>query len=124
MKRLLLIAFCITPFIAHAQTAAPVASQTVTVSWTKPTQNTDNTVITGTVLYNVYRWSAGVGNVTKIADGINALKFVDNTPPASPCYLVSAVVDAKAESLPASVCTGPTPGSPGGVQVSVTLIFK
>ena len=38
--------------------------------------------------------------------------------------LVSAVVDGKAESLPASVCTGPTPGTPGGVQVSVTLTFK
>lgn len=127
MKRYLLTGFALVLFailapFAHAQTTPPSAVQTVTITWAAPTKNTDGTAFTGPITYNVYRWATG-GAVTKISSLQTGLTFTDSSPPPSPCYLVSAVQSATAESLPGSTCVGPTPGSPGSVTVTISLKF-
>lgn len=120
---LALVLFAILPPCVHAQTTPPSAVQTVTITWTAPTKNTDGTALTGPITYNVYRWATG-GAVTKISTLQTGLSFTDSSPPPSPCYLVSAVQSSVAESLPGSACVGPTPGSPGGVTVTINIKFN
>lgn len=113
MKALFLLGLSLGLSLAGALAGA-VTTQTVTVTWSAPTQHTDNTPITGALTYNLYQGNVGAAPVLKQA-GIVGLTVTRSGMPTSPqqCFTVSAVEGGKEGPQSASVCADATAAAPG-----------
>lgn len=115
MKRFLLIACALASMAVMAQ-AAPTS---IVLKWTAPSQNIDNTPITGVLTYKVYQGAKGAAKTFKTASTATQTTLV---PPLGQCFEVTAVVDGLAESAhSAEACVPVLPNAPTGtIIISIT----
>lgn len=114
----LVLCALMAPSVGHAQ----VSSSQVTVSWTKPTLNTDGSAITGTVSYNMYEGTSATGPWTKVLGQLSAVAEELSTITAGNCFAVTAVVASVESALSTGVCLK-QPDAPTGLTTSVILIL-
>ncbi|MDE2100455.1 MAG: hypothetical protein KGL39_24600 [Patescibacteria group bacterium] len=106
MKRLLPL---IAVMIAACATISSSLAGSVGLGWQAPTTNTDNSVISGTLSYNIYQVasSTATSGGTKVASGITAgvYQITNLTDATTVCYAVTAVETYTATQVPPSGAT-------------------
>src|ERR1700744_66240 len=136
MLRSVLLALILCPLssLALGQTALPTPALTVktgsniTLTWTAPTKNTDGSVISGAITYNLYNVTASGSTVLANAKGISTTSSQrTNLNAGTPCYAVTAVVNSVESAQTQAICVlvtatpTLTPNPPTNPQVQVTL---
>lgn len=120
VPRLLALLVCAALTVTVAQTITP---ETVNLSWTAPTLNTDGTTITAPLTYNLYQGTAS-GAETLAQSGLTGTSIAVSTgltPGKTYYWQLTAVANGVESARSTEVSAGipfPSPNTATGVQVS------
>jgi hypothetical protein len=124
VKRFIPRAIAIALFSSAA--LAQSVTQSIGLTWTAPTKNTDGSAITGTLTYTLFQGPTA-GPFVQVATGLSGTSSTVTSTAAGNCFALAAVETQGATSTasaPSPTVCALIPAGPSGLTISITISVK